>query len=468
MENRSHTRSIIEEDVVWAAAIDPNTVVDAEGNRLIHLAAYHGFSNAVSALIEHGADLNAINKYGEVASVIALRNGHASLAFALRAQERVAKAKFGNALDLEQGASETDSGRSISVLRDADAPSSRSIGSHNTLAPPAESRSPVGHFAPTSETALMASDPDWQPPAIDALGSPLTEADLNLSNSGVGDNSAIDDEYENVSGEQDVALGEEEVEEQGAADGGYQGKTESSLDWLMANYATEGLIRTFSLRVNNSMQNIEALTDQVRSHLVDYWKLLNELSDGDLGIDEFSLATSITDDIDEIIKITIWDKEGEIDAGRIADGWHLEDKFDAMEALEKIHGIAKRIKISRLQEQDELLNFIKEKQESIGNDIYSKSREIACCLLAISQIADYLCVDDLDKRVEEAIDYVMFEPNNILIDPITHGYDSLSSKLNDSFAFDDDVDEEIDELKAQLDWDSDLWSTTSAEDDESM
>jgi hypothetical protein len=459
METRSHTRSIIEEDVVWAAAIDPNALVDAEGNRLIHFSAYHGFSNAVSALIEHGADLNAINKYGEVASVIALRNGHASLAFSLRAQQRAARAS--DAPDPDWEASKIDNGGSTSVLRDAGAPSSRSGGSHHISATLGGPKSPAGHFTPTSETALMASDPDWQPPAIDALGGGPPEAESNLSNSRAEANSAIEDHYDVDDSEEEDAAQEEED-----SHGESSNTTQSSLDWLIANYDPEDLIRTFSLRVNNSMRNIETLSDKVRSQLVDHWKLLSKLSDGDLGLGEFSLGNSITDDIDEIIKITLWDKEGQIDAGRIADGWHLEDKFDAIEALEKIHGIANRIKLSRLEEQDELLHFFEERYETIRNDTYSNSRKIACYLFAVSQIADYLCVDDLDNGVEQAIDYVMFEPHNTLIDPITHGHDSLSSKLSEDFAWDDHVDEEIENLKIELTWDDTLWTAESAEDDE--
>ena len=459
MENRSHTRSIIEEDVVWAAEIDPNSLVDAEGNRLIHLAASCGFSKAVSALIEHGADLNAINKCGEVASVIALKKGHASIAFTLRAQQRVAQAKASNAPDLEQVVSEAENGRSTSVLRDAGAPSSRSMGSHHALATPTGTRSPVGHFAPTSETALMASDPDWQPPAIDALGSTPAEVDSNSSSPEVGANSKVDDEFENFSAEEDVAH-EEEEQELGSADGGQQEETESSLDWLMSNYTTGDLIRTFSLRVNNSMQNIETLADRLREILLDWRDLSIRLSYPSSFSDDFSFSEVITEDMSKISNIASLYLEKRIDTGRIEDEFGLRISSQALEALDRIGFLANQVVAAREQEKRKLLDFVRDQYEELLTRISDTSKEVAFCTFAISEIADYVCVDDIDAAIDEAVDYVMLEPGQILLDPISNGHAGVVKKMRTDFGWDLDFpDDLINDLKERLVWDDSMWES---------
>ena len=65
------------------------------GERAIHMAARHGHNDTVAVLLEHGADVNAVDYYGgDTALRLATTRGHPDTAALLREHGGVEKHKY--------------------------------------------------------------------------------------------------------------------------------------------------------------------------------------------------------------------------------------------------------------------------------------------------------------------------------------------------------------------------------------
>lgn len=127
------------DDLIWLADPDPNAPLDASGNRPLHYAAKHGSVEAITELINLGADPGIENHARQKASVVAKNAGHIDAALLLRSHEKRGVTRP----QLPQGSSPQS-------VREA------------------------GEFAPTSVT--IDDDPDWTVPDVGAVsndGPPL-------------------------------------------------------------------------------------------------------------------------------------------------------------------------------------------------------------------------------------------------------------------------------------------------------
>ncbi len=82
-------RAIENEDMpavnIFMSIVDINSQISSSGNAAIHLATLQGFTKGIQALVDHGADLNLINKQGFSPLALALKNNRQDIFKALLA-----------------------------------------------------------------------------------------------------------------------------------------------------------------------------------------------------------------------------------------------------------------------------------------------------------------------------------------------------------------------------------------------
>ena len=236
-------------------------------------------------------------------------------------------------------------------------------------------RNEKGTFIPTSETSLLSDDSPWDLPELDEAGEDLADDPDSLT----------------------------------------------AAQWLMANYEPHEVISTYYSRVIDGTKNIYILATG-SAKIIDK---LGEMLEADRFIEGMELEfenllsnkfLKLKELIEDISNIETFYGQGS------SRNKHIEDTFDAFEALERVSSLSKEMEKNLRETLDTLIFEVSDLERKKSEKFRSTLDDLMLANAGIEGISYYFSMaNDLHETTNDCIDKVMMIPGNTLVEPLGEG-----------------------------------------------